>query len=264
MTLRLGILGWPLEKTYSPHIHVLLGKMTNIDLSYEKIIFENITPDLIKKLNSEFNGYNITIPHKEKVFSIIKKLEDYEIDNIVKNSNVINTIYNYKNKIYGFNTDAEGIVETFHSVNYDITNKEVLILGNGATSKTINYVLGVNNNITVASRTKSNETIMYSEINKLASNFNVLINTTPIGMPPYEDKKLDLPYDNFTNLELFFNLGYKLKNSMFNLFKNNILYIDGMEMLMSQAIASFNIWTGKQLKFDEIKKELIERLDNEN
>ena len=69
MTIRLGIIGWPLTKTFSPNIHQSLSEISNIDIAYKKLPIENFTLDIYESLNSEFDGYNVTIPHKEIVYS---------------------------------------------------------------------------------------------------------------------------------------------------------------------------------------------------
>lgn len=42
MNLKLGIVGWPLTKTYSPLIHKLLGEFLGINVEYQKVPIENL------------------------------------------------------------------------------------------------------------------------------------------------------------------------------------------------------------------------------
>ena len=67
---KFGVLGWPLRKTFSPHIHKLLFEHTGIKGSYSSIREENINQETILKINQGFHGYNITIPHKEKILNL--------------------------------------------------------------------------------------------------------------------------------------------------------------------------------------------------
>ena len=46
MTIRLGIIGWPLTKTFSPNIHQSLSEISNIDIAYKKLPIENFTLDI--------------------------------------------------------------------------------------------------------------------------------------------------------------------------------------------------------------------------
>ena len=84
-------------------------------------------------------------------------------------------------------------------------------------------------------------------------------------MPPYEKEKLPLDINLFKNLELFFNLGYGLsKNWVNGITLNKVEYVDGLIMLIGQAIESFNIWTDKNIKFDEFYEKILNEVINEN
>ena len=71
MTIRLGIIGWPLIKTFSPNIHQTLSEISNVDITYKKLPIENFTLDIFESLNNNFDGYNITIPHKENIYNCL-------------------------------------------------------------------------------------------------------------------------------------------------------------------------------------------------
>ena len=58
-----GIIGWPLEKTYSPIIQNYLFNMNNLDSKYQPFKIENLTTESVDTLISDLNGFNITIPH---------------------------------------------------------------------------------------------------------------------------------------------------------------------------------------------------------
>ena len=57
-----GIIGWPLEKTYSPIIQNYLFNMNNLDSKYQSFKIENLTTESVDTLISDLNGFNITIP----------------------------------------------------------------------------------------------------------------------------------------------------------------------------------------------------------
>ena len=60
---KLGLLGWPLTKTFSPRIHELLFDITGLTGTYSLIKKEEINRQSIVEINKDFLGYNITIPH---------------------------------------------------------------------------------------------------------------------------------------------------------------------------------------------------------
>ena len=62
-----GVLGWPLEKTYSPFIHKSLFDMTQLEGNYELLKIENIDEKNIDDLNKRLDGSNLTIPQKANI-----------------------------------------------------------------------------------------------------------------------------------------------------------------------------------------------------
>ena len=264
MNLKLGIIGWPLTKTYSPLIHKFLGEFLGINVEYHKVPLENLDKQKIKDINSKFDGYNITVPHKNKIIDLIKDTDGYLPDYHVKELGICNTIKSVDNSIYAFNTDIEGISQTLESIYTKIINKNFLILGSGGSSKTIEYLFKENNTVKIASRKPTLNSISYDEINSIAPKIDILINTTPIGMPPFEGESLNIPFENFNNLELFFNLGYNVKRNFTSKFSEDVIKIDGLKMLITQAVASFNIWADSKIKIEDVYHNITERLKNEN
>ena len=106
MNLKLGIVGWPLTKTYSPLIHKLLGEFLGINVEYQKVPIENLDRQKIQDVNLKFDGYNITVPHKNKIIELIENTDGYLPDHHVKELGICNTIKLVDNNIYAFNTDT--------------------------------------------------------------------------------------------------------------------------------------------------------------
>ena len=264
MTIRLGIIGWPLIKTFSPNIHQTLSEISNVDITYKKLPIENFTLDIFESLNNNFDGYNITIPHKENIYNLSKDLKNVSRSLAVDNIKAVNTVKVDDNIVSLSNTDVDGINQTFEFLNFDINDKHVLILGSGGSAQTAQYTLSENNKVYIVSRNKKDGDLTYSDLNEIAGDIEVIINTTPLGMPPYENEKLPISLLNFSKLELFYNFGYGVSNKLTSELPKNVASIDGTIMLIAQAISSFNIWTGQSIKFNEAYKEILERIDHEN
>ena len=264
MSLKIGILGWPLTKTLSPSIHNMLAEFSSVDLVYEKLPVENLNAEKLDDIHAEYDGYNVTIPHKRKIYDLIKSKDRSNITEFAQGTQAVNTVVLKNSTVHATNTDIEGIKKTFESINYDLRNKKILILGNGGSTQTFNYFCDSSNEVIIASRQKDKDTKLYSEILNLVPEIQVLVNTTPIGMPPFEDELLPVPYELFENLELFFNFGYKTNSKLTEGFSQNVQSIDGITMLIGQAISSFSFWTGQEIKFDHVYHEILERLKNED
>ena len=264
MKIRLGVIGWPLTKTFSPKIHKCLSQISNIDIDYKKLPIENFTLDTFESLNNDFDGYNITIPHKENIYNLSKDLNNVETSLEVDNIKAVNTVKVDDNIVLLSNTDVDGINQTFKFINFDINDRHVLIFGSGGSAQTAKYTLSDNNKVYIVSRNKKDGDLTYSELNEIAGDVEVIINTTPLGMPPYENEKLPISHLNLSKLELFYNFGYGVSNKLTSELPKNVASIDGTIMLIAQAISSFNIWTGQSIKFNDAYEEILERIDYEN
>ena len=93
MKIRLGVIGWPLTKTFSPKIHKSLSQISNIDIDYKKLPIETFTLDTFESLNNDFDGYNITIPHKENIYNLSKDLNNASFTLCLLTDNVIHPVF---------------------------------------------------------------------------------------------------------------------------------------------------------------------------
>ena len=67
----------------------------------------------------------------------------------------------------------------------------------------------------VASRTPYGEQIDYSDINSVSGEVNLLINTTPLGMPPYESESPLGSLEGFKDLDVLIDIGYSKRETKF-------------------------------------------------
>ena len=258
---KFGVLGWPLTNTFSPQIHELLFVHTGIKGSYSSIREENINQETILKINQGFHGYNITIPHKEKILN----LDDTAIlSKSVLEIGACNTVLIKNSRMHLFNTDFSGFMDFLDLIDHNFNKKEVLILGSGGSSKAIAYSLKLLNvKYHIVSRSLRDNTISYNDVPNLSSKIGMVINTTPVGMPPYENAELPIKWHELINLQTVINLGYGPENTFLNYFDDSILKYDGLGMLICQAIESFNIWTSAAVSTSSIYGEVLNKLEGE-
>ena len=118
MSLKIAILGWPLIKTLSPSIHNMLAKLSSVDLVYEKLSIENLDAEKLDDIHSKYDGYNVTIPHKRKIYDLIKSKDSSKITETARGTQSVNTVVLKNSIIHATNTDIEGMKKTFESINY--------------------------------------------------------------------------------------------------------------------------------------------------
>lgn len=265
-----GVIGDPIAHSLSPVFHNHFLKQKHIDGIYIPLkISSNNLGNKLNLLKSNFAGFNVTIPHKE---SIMQYLD--EIDPLAIEYGAVNTVKIVDNRLIGYNTDGVGFIKSLEYMNINLKRKNILLLGAGGAAKVIALeTVKLGGNLTIANRNIERGLRLKNQLeklydvsinavkpNKLNASFDVIINSTPIGMYPniYEYpvslsilEKAELVYDLIYNpyktklLQLGSQFGAKV--------------INGLSMLIYQGLKSLEIWTG-ELASSEEEKELYNKV----
>jgi shikimate dehydrogenase len=244
-----GLIGYPLGHSFSKNYFNQKFEAENIDACYVNFEIPNIKElKSVIKENPELRGLNVTIPYKEQVIPLLD-----EIDDNAKEIGAVNVIQFKKGlfgkvKLKGFNSDIIGFKESISPLLGE-NHKKALILGTGGASKAVYHglkQLGVEP--TFVSRSKKNDCLTYEEITPEVMNENtVIVNTTPLGMFPNINECPNIPYDLITPNHILYDLLYNPDETLFmNKGKSMGATVkNGLEMLLLQAFAGWNIWQSK-------------------
>lgn len=240
--MKFGLLGRKLGHSYSPIIHKKLG-----DYSYE--LFER-EPDEIKDLikRQDIRGLNVTIPYKEEVMKYCD-----EITQRARSIGCVNTIIkNDEGKIIGDNTDYAGFEYILDRNDIQVEDKNVLILGNGATSKTVGAVLADRGArvVKLGRTTNPNLSDIYDFVDT-----DIIVNTTPVGMYPNNLKTL-VDLDKFSKLSAVLDVIYNPMRTklLLDADKRGAVHSDGLPMLVVQAVVASEIFQGKSISQDLVEE----------
>tara|TARA_B100001758_G_C18399444_1_gene608010 strand:+ start:1257 stop:1973 length:717 start_codon:yes stop_codon:yes gene_type:complete len=192
-------------------------------------------PKLIEE--RKISGLNVTIPYKEKIIPFLDNLTDS-----AKSIGAVNTIEMKENKLIGHNTDIIGFTKGITPM---LGNRnKALILGNGGSAKAVKHAL---NKLNIEHKTVSRKTSFnYSDITpKTIGYYDIIINTTPIGMYPEIDKYPQIPYQYLNKKHLLYDLIYNPVKTLFLYYgeKYKCEIKNGLDMLQIQAEESWSIWT---------------------
>ena len=238
--MKYGLIGKDVRNSFSKSIHEQIG------YEYDLISLKEEELNEFFK-NKDFKGINVTIPYKQ---SVIKYL-DY-VSPSVEKIGVCNCIVNEKGILKGYNTDYDGVMYLIKKNNFDLKNKNVLILGSGGTCKTVSCVLEdlFVQNIYVASRSPKENQYSYQDVYNLDIDF--IVNTTPNGMIGYSDDIL-IDLSKFNKLEGVIDVIYNpLRTSLLNeANKLDIQSVNGLDMLIYQAIRASELFTNSKIS-DEV------------
>ena len=253
--MKYGLIAEKLGHSYSKIIHEMLERY-----GYELLPMpeEEVKRFLSKR---EFSGINVTIPYKTTVIPYLDWISPR-----AKRIGAVNTVVNKNGKLYGYNTDYAGFSSTLSRAGFDVSGKNVLVLGSGGTSKTVSAAcrdLGAKS-LFVASRRPEDGQISYAQAKEAAVDF--IINTTPVGMYPNTGKSA-IEISDFKNIsgvvDVIFNpLCTKL---LLDCKDTGVPCADGLYMLVTQAMASAELFTGypvKRTETERIYKELRRNTEN--
>lgn len=264
--IQLGLIGYPLAHSLSPRLHQ--AALHACDLQGDYSLFP-VEPDNIQGLEAildrvragEITGLNVTIPHKQTVIPLVDALTP-----TARAIGAINTIYLRDGSLIGDNTDAAGFRADLKKHLSTVPRRHgkltALVLGAGGSARAIVYAL-VNDGWEVkiaARRVKQahrlalsypgNE-IRIANLKSLQTNlppltFDLLVNTTPVGMAPNIDQ---CPWPEnlaFPERAVIYDLVYNPRETKLvrDACLQGRLATTGLGMLIEQAALSFEIWTG--------------------
>jgi len=265
-----AVIGDPIDHSLSPTIHNAAYRELEIECTY--IAYKVNKGDLATGIESlkkiKIAGFNVTIPHK---IEMMKYLDN--VDDNCKKIGAVNTVLNDDGILRGFNTDMDGFLEPIKRKEIPIKDSKILLLGAGGASRAIIAGFQKENakDIVIANRTKENgerlakfsneigldaRAIYLEEMNVLESKFDFIVNATSLGL---NGEKNIIPSNLMDEQTNVYDIVYKpLKTDFINTAKEKkcrIIY--GYEMLLGQAIRSFEIWLEQKAPYEAMKRSIL-------
>ena len=138
MTKQFAVIGNPIEQSRSPELHHAFAAKTGVDLNYKKILAPLDRFESAVKAFFDQNGVgmNVTVPFKEQAFALCDQLTER-----AKIAKAVNTLWMQDGKLFGDNTDGQGLVAATQTLGWDLKNSRILILGAGGATRGVIYPL---------------------------------------------------------------------------------------------------------------------------
>jgi shikimate dehydrogenase len=244
MSALYGLIGRKLGHSFSEGYFNEKFKTLGIDAEYRNFELVEIQ-DLEEMIDlyPQMAGFNVTIPYKT---SIIPFLD--EVESVAAAVGAVNTVWVDEGRLLGFNTDIIGFRDSLTEFYPEGPGGNALILGNGASAKSVGYVLEhffAFDRIDVAAR---NPVLGQIAIEGLSGpefgQYRLIVNTTPVGMHPHDSLQLPLPWRNLNRNQYLFDLIYNPERTRFLQHgeAQGCKVRNGMDMLVRQADAAWEIW----------------------
>ena len=265
-----AVIGDPIDHSLSPTIHNAAYRELGIECTY--IAYKVDKGELATGIESlkkiKIAGFNVTIPHKIEMMRYLDNVDD-----TCKKIGAVNTVLNDDGILRGFNTDMDGFLEPIKRKEIQIKNSKIFLLGAGGASRAI--IAGFQkegaDNIVIANRTKENgdelakfsneigldaTSVQLDAMNELNSKFDFIVNASSLGL---KGEKNIIPSSLMDEQTTVYDIVYKpLKTDLINTAKEkNCKIIYGYEMLLGQAIRSFEIWLDQKAPYESMKRSIL-------
>jgi shikimate dehydrogenase len=241
-----GLIGYPLTQSFSQKYFSAKFEREKTDARYLNFSIASIDelPGLIEH-HPYIAGLNVTIPYKEKVFKYLN-----EVDIVAKEIAAVNVIkFNWngdKPVLKGFNTDTIGFTNSPLPL-LKPNHTKALILGTGGAAKSVAYSLkklGILYRF-VSRNPEGTAQVDYRNLTKeIIETYQLIINTSPLGMFPNIETYPDIPYQFIGPEHLLYDAVYNPEKTAFlaKSEENGATIKNGLEMLHIQAEEAWKIW----------------------
>jgi shikimate dehydrogenase len=220
-------------------------------------------------------GLNITVPHKIDVLPCLDA-----IDPAAARIGAVNTIVNEDGRLTGYNTDAAGFIQGIDAADTPVKDMDVVVLGAGGAARAVVFsLLEQGARVTVLNRDVSRAeslardastafgmpvlfgTLSDASLEDYVPRASLLVNTTVVGMHPLADVSpcpQRLLRAGLAVCDIVYNprLTVLLRDAA----ERGATTIEGVEMLVRQGAAAFELWTGRPAPVQVMRSVVLEEL----
>jgi shikimate dehydrogenase len=264
------VIGWPVEHSRSPVIHRYWLKEFGIEGDYvrQPVPPEEISAFLAGFAGSGYVGGNVTVPHKEAAFAAVADMDD-----AARAIGAVNTIWLEDDRLLGANTDGVGFLANLDQCapGWERDRGVATVLGAGGAARAIIWALKARgfDRIRIVNRTlaraealaqefgKAIVPVAWPELPTALRDATLLVNTTSLGMAGKESAEIDLASlkdDALVTDIVYVPLETPLLAAAH---ARGLRTIDGLGMLLHQAVPGFERWFGRRPSVTPALRELV-------
>ena len=256
-----GVVGDPIAHSLSPAIMNAAFRRENVNAVFLALHAKTLRDLLNCMREIPIHGISVTMPYKEAILSHLDNTDSH-----TTKIGACNTVVRAQDgKLYGFNTDASGVVRPLERRLNTLEKARILVLGAGGAARAAVFGLKergaevyiLNRSAAPAKKLAHQARARLAkrqDLRKMA--FDVIINATPVGMgntreTPLQDKEINARY--------VFDMVYDpVETRLLKVAKERgAQVIPGIEMFVHQAARQFEIWTGKPAPWDEMLRVVL-------
>ena len=255
-----GVWGYPVSHSRSPTMHNAALAELGLDWAYLpfEVAPENAAVAVAAVRALGLVGVNVTVPLKELVLPYLDA-----VDEAAAQIGSVNTIHNKGGKLYGYSTDGAGFLQSLRSAGQSTQGREAYVLGAGGSARAVAWAMAsAGSRCRIANRTLARSALLAADISRVypgkaeavgwgaeTEPFDLLVNTTTLGMQPREAEMPVLPPGAFELRPLVCDLIYAPAKTvlMEHAEAAGCQTMNGVKMLVYQGAISLSLWTGRPL-----------------
>ena len=263
-----GIIGDPVRHSLSPAMHNAAFRALDLDCAYLPFAAPDAQAALVGLAALGISGASVTIPHKERVIPLLD-----EVEPLAAAIGAVNTIQVRRQqgeaRLVGSNSDWQGANQALLEVT-TLKDKKVVLLGAGGSARAIGFGLGREGaQVELCSRTESRGRALardldcawrsLAEVDQLSG--DILVNATSVGMNAPEISPL--PAEVTARFPVVMDIVYAplATRLLRDAEDSGCRVINGLEMLLYQGVAQFELWTGQAAPVDVMRQALLRGLE---
>ncbi|HNR76912.1 MAG TPA: shikimate dehydrogenase [Parvularculaceae bacterium] len=261
-----AVIGWPVGHSLSPLIHSIWAAREGVRARYDAIAVDPSDEAFRKRINElrveGYAGVNVTLPHKERALKIADAASDAA--RAIGAANMLT----FGGAIRADNSDAAAVSDIIAAL--DVRPRSALVIGAGGSARAVLWALKAQEvgRVFIANRTLARaeeiapiadaEVIAWTARNAALESADLIINATSLGMkgqPP-----LDLDHERLKPGAVVFDIVYApLETPLLKAARlRGLKTVDGLEMLMRQAVPGYLAWLGNAAAVDDDLRKRLE------
>lgn len=241
-----------MEHSRSPEIYEPLFASIGESIDFLKLRVRKNELNAINSVIEKYSlsGFAVTMPHKKQIINYLDSLDSTAINagsvNIVSVNRNLSSI-----TLTGYNTDGMGLVTAIENKGIDLTQKRIVMFGNGGAALGAKAAL-IQKQCQIDTLVRNDNYSLNRIIEsnaELIKNCDVLINATPLGMDGYPEHEsfnfMNIMRKDAVLVDMVYAAREGSKNTKFieAAQMKNLCTVSGEDMLYFQGLAAFRIWT---------------------
>jgi len=259
-----GVIGDPVGHSLSPLLHNTGFAARRIDAVYLPFLVRQLDDFLAAVPEFGIRGFSVTIPHKQSILKHLKECEPLAAEIGAVNTVVVRS----DGSLFGGNTDYLGVLRALEK-KLRIKGSRVLILGAGGAARAAAFAL-MRSGAAVAicarrekaarelARAFGGEVVPRAALR--TQSFDAILNATPVGMHPRDGVSPLAPGELHCRLVMDMINRPQRTQLMKIAARKGIATIPGVEMLLAQGFAQWEIWTEKRAPESAMRRAVLAAL----